>query len=168
MIDLTYKDFAFAEIVNYIPSWSWPELKFGVENRIISKNNIIDYAKDCLEENMENFEVVLEIVILDDKEDILRLINKLIVLENKNIETAIIIDKWRFAILLYLYMNRDKYSNVYEIIAEIAADFNHPEDMDGFIYYKPMGGVGRGSIHWENYLREQCIRYNVDFPSKHN
>ena len=67
-------------------------------------------------------------------------------------------DKWRFAMLLQLYFKRDQYTNVYEKIAEIGADFNHPKDMDGLIYYFPSTGISIEKS-WANYIKEQCKRF---------
>lgn len=161
MINLTYKDFLFTDIIKYIPNWTWQELKVALENKMISREDIIDYAKMILEEDIDNFDIILEIAIADVNDVLLPLMNKLITLENKQNEIEIL-NKWRFSILLYLYLNKDKYNNVYEIIAEISADFNHPEDMDGFIYYKPTDGIDM-IVHWKNYLKDQCNRYNITY-----
>ena len=153
--NLLYKDFKFSEVIKLIQNWTWRELSVGIKN-----NDIIEYSKIVLQDGIQNFDLILEIAISDVLDDIKSKAQVLVNLEdNEDIEK--IMDKWRFAMLLQLYFNKDKYSNVYEQISEIGADFNHPKDIDGFIYYMPADGTSL-DISWLNYLKEQCDRFDID------
>ena len=158
--NLLYKDFKFSEVIKLIQNWTWRELSVGLENEIIKNNDIIEYSKIVLQDGIQNFDLILESAISDVLDDIKSKAQVLVNLEdNEDIEK--IMDKWRFAMLLQLYFNKDKYSNVYEQISEIGADFNHPKDIDGFIYYMPADGTSL-DISWLNYLKEQCDRFDID------
>lgn len=163
MIEYTkplYKDFKFSKIINIIQDWSWRELSIGLDIGLITNVDIINYAKTILQNDMPNFDMILEIAIGDNQDEIKHKMQKII--DSEGVEsTDNIMDKWRFAMLLDLYFNRKEYSNVYEQVAEIATDFNHPKDMDGFIYYMPADGISL-DISWLNYLKQQCERFNVD------
>lgn len=155
-----YKDFKFFEIIKLIQNWTWREMSVGLEIEIIKNNDVIEYSKVILQDGIQNFDLILEIAISDALDDINHKVRKLVNLEDdEDIER--IMDKWCFAMLLQLYFNRNKYSNIYEQISEIGADFNHPKDMDGFIYYMPADGISL-DISWLNYLKEQCDRFDID------
>lgn len=130
------KDFKFLEMIDFIQNWTWRELNIGLEIELIDNVDVIEDSKSILQEDIQNFDLILDIVISEAVEDIKSKVQVLTNLE-KDEQIDVIMDKWRFAMLLQSYFKRDQYRNVYEQIAEIGADFNHPKDMDGLIYYFP-------------------------------
>ena len=156
-----YKDYNFNDILNYMSEWTWQEMKIGLKYKIITYEEVIDYAKFILDDQRDNYELVLELII---SEDVCyeALIDELICLEKAE-EVQNIMDKWCFSMLFQLYLNKFLYNNVYEKIAEIGADFNHPKYMDDFIYYMPSDGIDL-EASWIGYLKKQCIRFHIDCP----
>ena len=122
----------------------------------------IRILNSILQEGIQNFDLILDLAISEAVKDIKSKVQVLANLE-KNEQTDVIMDKWRFARLLQLYFKRDQYTNVYEKIAEIGADFNHPKDMDGLIYYFPSTGISIEKS-WANYIKEQCKRFGIHCP----
>ena len=156
-----YKDFKFLEMIDFIQNWTWRELNIGLEIELIDNVDVIEYSKSILQEGIQNFDLILDIAISDDVEDIKSKVQVLANLE-KDEQIDVIMDKWRFAMLLQLYFKREQYTNVYEKIAEIGADFNHPKDMDGLIYYFPSTGISIEKS-WINYIKEQCKRFGIHY-----
>lgn len=122
----------------------------------------IRILNSILQEGIQNSDLILDLAISEAVKDIKSKVQVLANLE-KNEQTDVIMDKWRFAMLLQLYFKRDQYTNVYEKIAEIGADFNHPKDMDGLIYYFPSTGISIEKS-WANYIKEQCKRFGIHCP----
>ena len=150
-----YTDFVFDDIWEYIPNWQWSEIKTGILECFISTDDVVKYAVHILEIGIDNYDDVLNLAIMEDYDydDILCLVEKLSSEEFLICEKQIV-NKWRFAMLLQLFQNKHKYTNVYMQIAEIDADFNHPDDMKSFVYFRPTDGISM-ETHWINYLKEK-------------
>ena len=56
--------------------------------------------------------------------------------------------------LLQLFRNKQKYENIYIQIAEIDADFNRPDDMRSFVYFRPTNGINM-KTNWIDYLEKK-------------
>ena len=76
----------------------------------------IRILNSILQEGIQNFDLILDLAISEAVKDIKSKVQVLANLE-KNEQTDVIMDKWRFAMLLQLYFKRDQYTNVYEKIA---------------------------------------------------
>lgn len=131
--------------------WDWRELLFGVENNIIGRSDVINYATHILDEGILGFDLVLKVAIADEYEDILLYIHELSNLENFKDNQAIE-DKWRYGILKELHDKKSNYDNFNKKVEEIYADFDYPEDMAGFIEYMPsIDGINMEES-WQEYL----------------
>ncbi|MCY9402612.1 DUF2247 family protein [Bacillus spizizenii] len=103
----------------------------------INKIEVMNYAVEYL----MNHPVVQQEEILElawgDKDEIEEAILNIIRVE-ENSFYAIEKRKWRYVILLEV---KSKYSDhateLLDKLAEVYADMNYPEDMEGFIYYQP-------------------------------
>lgn len=156
-----FTGFVFLDILKHIPKWSWDELEIGLKIGYITYKDIIEYAKHILDDNTEDYTYVLDLAIAEKNDDISGILNKLVTKSLINDE-EIIVGKWRYAILLQLFINRDAYENVYQEIAKIDADFNHPKDMRGFIYYRPFDGTDM-ETNWRNYLKDNSKIYGNNY-----
>ncbi|EAF2801659.1 DUF2247 family protein [Listeria monocytogenes] len=156
-----YNDFDFLKINEFIEAWTWQELATGLKYSIISRDDIVEYANKILGDKTLNFETVLELAIVNPLEDIIPILKKLLSFEEIQSEDYIM-DKWRFAMLLQLYINKGKYDNVYVQIAEISADFNEPKDMYAFIHYRPVTSLDM-MASWQDYLIKQCARFHINY-----
>ncbi|MCY8717923.1 DUF2247 family protein [Bacillus sp. S10C12M] len=101
----------------------------------INKIEVMNYAVEYL----MNHPVVQQEEILElawgDKDEIEEAILNIIRVEENSFYA---IEKWRYVILLEV---KSKYSDhateLLGKLAEVYADMNYPEDMEGFIYYQP-------------------------------
>ncbi|MCQ9209567.1 DUF2247 family protein [Granulicatella seriolae] len=132
-------------------SWLWQEILYGMENKILTRSDVINYATRILDEDILGFDWVLKIVIAKDYEDILPYIHELIDLEDDE-DTSIILDRWRYAILKELYSKKSNYEDFNGKVEEIYADFDYPEDMSGLIGYMPLVGGKTMEESWQGYL----------------
>ncbi|EGO5827575.1 DUF2247 family protein [Enterococcus faecalis] len=143
-----YDFFSFSQTKT---NWSWQEILYGMENKIIARSDVINYATRILDEGMLGFDWVLKIAIADEYEDILPYIYELGNLEDSE-DDSTIQDKWRYFILKELYAKKSNYENFNEKVEEIYADFDYPEDMAGFIGYMPSLDGKSMEESWQEYL----------------
>lgn len=143
-----YNFFSFSQTKT---NWSWQELLYGMENKIIDRSEVINFATHVLDEGILGFDWVLKIAIADEYEDILPYIHELINLEDSE-DNIMIQDKWRYAILKELYAKKSNYEDFNEKVEEIYADFDYPEDMAGFIGYMPSVDGKSMEESWQEYL----------------
>lgn len=143
-----YDFFSFSQTKT---NWSWQEILSGMENKIIDRSDVINYATRVLEEGILGFDWVLKIAIADEYEDILPYIYELINLEDSEDESTIQ-DKWRYFILKELYAKKSNYEDFNEKVEEIYADFDYSEDMAGFIGYMPSVDGKSMEESWQEYL----------------
>ncbi|EGO8079894.1 TPA: DUF2247 family protein [Enterococcus faecalis] len=143
-----YDFFSFSQTKT---NWSWQEILYGMENKIIARSDVINYATRILDEGILGFDWVLKIAIADEYEDILPYIYELGNLEDSE-DDSTIQDKWRYFILKELYAKKSNYENFNEKVEEIYADFDYPEDMAGFIGYMPSLDGKSMEESWQEYL----------------
>lgn len=143
-----YDFFSFSQTKT---NWSWQEILYGMENKIIARSDVINYATRILDEGILGFDWVLKIAIADEYEDILPYIYELINLEDSE-DDSTIQDKWRYFILKELYAKKSNYEDFNEKVEEIYADFDYPEDMAGFIGYMPSVDGKSMEESWQEYL----------------
>lgn len=131
--------------------WSWQELLVGLENKIISRKDIIKYAIFILDEGILGFELALKVAIADECEDIFPYIHELIKLETFE-ENKFTRDKWRYLILKELYDKKSEYDNFNQMVEEVYADFDYPDEMAGFIGFMPSINGKSMEESWREYL----------------
>ncbi|OEH82143.1 hypothetical protein BCR26_14350 [Enterococcus rivorum] len=122
-----------------------------MENKIITRSEVINFATHILDEGILGFDWVLKIAIADEYEDILPYIHELINLEDSE-DNSMIQDKWRYVILKELYSKKSTYEDFNEKVEEVYADFDYPEDMAGFIGYMPSVAGKSMEESWQEYL----------------
>lgn len=127
------KKIKFERICEVIPNWKWSELKVGLDKSIITKKEIISYAIASLSEEMEEFNKVLELSIAEEDE-VEQLLSELVLYDAEaNLEMAAL--KWIFAIIYDTYIHfKDE---VYEVIEDLYAEFNYPEQISNLVCYMP-------------------------------
>ena len=86
-----YDFFSFSQTKT---NWSWQEILYGMENKIIARSDVINYATRILDEGILGFDWVLKIAIADEYEDILPYIYELGNLEDSE-DDSTIQDKWK-------------------------------------------------------------------------
>lgn len=140
-------------------NWTWQELDWAIKRNIICKQDVINYAIKILNNGLKNFDLVLQLSIAEHYENIDSILEELMRSDEKKPEKCIE-DKWRYAILLYLYIHKDIIKNVYEDIEIVYADFDYPPDMNGFIRYMPLENDKGIEENWKQYLYEKKKKYH--------
>ena len=129
---LNYK-IDFDRICNVISSWTWGELVFGIEKTIIAINDVISYAKTILSDEVEQFNLVLELSI--SEEDEANTILDELLKNEKEQDIYLINNKWMFAIIYDAHIN-DKCS-IFDVIEDVYAEFEYPEIISNLVRYMP-------------------------------
>lgn len=147
--------------------YSWQEIAFALNNKIVNAEDVIRYAVFILDENILGFEIVLEITSLNADEDVFSFVETLAQLEEKQ-ELEEIKDKWLYLILKWLYENRIRIADVLKIVEELYELFDYPQSIVSFVRYMPSGAGDLGSLelnrqrlfnNWKGYL--------IDFEEEH-
>lgn len=148
-----YKSFNFETILNQIPKWTWKELYYAIKNGIINCNDVIYYAKYSVNESSND--LVYQLCLLEESEKIYNILKRLSEFELE--ETEYIKNKWIFAILLYFYKNKNKYSDPLSMVEEVYVDFDYPDSIRNLIRYMPVDddskyGDAEIYIKWKKYI----------------
>lgn len=160
-MDLSFLKYNFKSQIGLF-SWLWIEIKFGLDNHIIKNEDVIDYAIYIFDDNILGYDNVLQITLLDKDENVYPYLKKLVDLEGVK-DIRYIDDKWLYAILNWLYDNKDKYQDVLSIVEDIYEKFDYPNDIRSFVRYLPstFGDLGSKELNrqklfnnWEVYLKE--------------
>lgn len=140
--------------------YSWQEILFALEHKIITTEDIIKYAIFIIDENIIGFDIVLEITCLHSDEDVYPYLEKLIKLEDSQ-DIIDIKDKWLYLILKWLYEKRNDIANVLKIVEEVYEVFDYPNSIISFVSYMPSeaGDLGSSELNrerlfknWADYL----------------
>lgn len=129
---LNYK-IDFDRICSVISSWTWGELVFGIEKSIIAIKDVISYAKTILSDELEQFNLVLELSI--SEEDEAKIILDELLKTEKEQDIYLINNKWMFAIIYDAYIN-DKCS-IFDVTEDVYAEFEYPEIISNLVRYMP-------------------------------
>lgn len=158
-MELFFLNYDFKEEMKEI-KYSWQEILFALDNKIITAEDVIEYACYIINDRSEGFDIIMDIVCLDNGDDIYPHLHELIKLEEPQ-DIKDIKDKWLYLILKWLYENRNDIENVLEIVEEIYELFDFPESISSFVRYLPSEDGDLGSIelnrnrlfrNWDNYL----------------
>ena len=156
---ITYNDFNIDDLTKIILSWSWQEILFGLDNGLITDIDATEYAKTILSEDVPGFDHVMDLSIAESNEDVQPMIECLVDLENSQSE-EMIKRKWLYAILLHIYNKRDQYADPLELVEIIYADFDYPDEIEGFVRYMPISDLGYGvNGTAEEYLYDNWNKY---------
>lgn len=135
-------------LLQLIPIWTWSEIAFGLEEKILTEKDIMAYAKQILEDNMEQYELVMELAIADE-EEVGNLLLKLVCNSEKEEEDTIR-SKWMFAIIYnnYIYDKKD----IHKFIDNVYSEFNYPDEIENLIPYMPCDAGSTIDERLENYI----------------
>ncbi|MDF2474381.1 MAG: hypothetical protein K0R21_2163 [Anaerocolumna sp.] len=167
-LDLAYLKFNLSEVQERV-YFTWQELQNALTHKIIKKVDVIKYATFILKDGLLGFDIVLEISILDVDEDVSIYINQLVKLELVQ-EEEFIKEKWLYVILWFLYNNKNKYLDVFDLVERIYSDFDYPSKMSDFVRFMPISAKDfnyTGSYQtrmlrkWEDYLISEAIRLKI-------
>ena len=157
---LCFKNFSFVDLQCIISNWTWQEIKFGYDEKLITTMEISNYALHLLTENMLGFDDVLRLALVDDPyEDITNILSTLSSYEKPE-DQKYIFDKWRYVILQYVYDQKQNIDSLQEVVDCLYCDFNYPEEMEPFVSYMPCSNP-QSSINesFEEYLRKNKQKF---------
>lgn len=123
----------FEKLSTLLPNWSWQELRYGLNRKYITENDIVSYAVQILAEDIMLYDLILELSIADDDE-VEELLCRLTENEvEQNLDK--IEGKWVFSII-YLAYTCER-NHLYEIIDDVYTEFDYPEEIKNLIGYMP-------------------------------
>lgn len=117
---------------------SWCDILFGINNNYLNEESAIDYAIDLLsDENNSEYDKVMEIAILDRNESTILYVEKIVgdSCIEKEQETK---EKFLYSVLSFVYENKEKYDDAFEVVEVIYADFGFPKEISSFVRYMPI------------------------------
>lgn len=148
---------------------SWYDILFGINNNYLNEDNAIDYAIDLLsDEKHFGDDKVMEIAILHRNESTISYVEKIIddSCVEKEQETK---EKFLYSILSFVYENKKKYDDVFEVVEVIYEDFGCPKEISSFVRYMPIKepplatkelNEKRMYQYWAEYLKLQSKKRN--------
>ncbi len=144
----------FEKLSTLLPSWSWQELKYGLNRNLVTEGDIISYAMQILTEDTVQYDSVLELSIANENE-VDELLCKLI--ESEAEQTHEEIDsKWVFSIIYFAYTCER--NHLYEIIDDVYSEFDYPEKIRNLIGYMPCEDGRNMDKKVEEYIKENLTK----------
>ena len=128
---------AFSELKPLYDQWTWQELKWGWNNRILSEADIRAFALEQLDESDPLFELVLDIVTEEKYSlDIKQKLENLCQAETPESESEIR-QVWRNVTLLWITRLELDDKKLEDEIQLLFATFHSPDDMSCLIRWMP-------------------------------
>jgi hypothetical protein len=148
---------------------TWKEILYGIEKNYIYPDVAIEFAINEVSEKEEYPEELIELASLTKEESVHPYLKRLVDSEETQ-EDDVIRDKWLYLILDWIYNNKDKYLDSLQIVEEIYAEFDYPEQITTFVRYMPSDAPDLGSAqlneerlyrNWKSYLDSQKEQFST-------
>ena len=146
----------FEEVTSLIPNWKWVELKFGLLNYYLSEKEIINYANQLLDSEVECWDQVVQLAIADE-EEVDGLLDELI-LHEEEIDEQMIESKWIFAFVYHAFNYLT--TSMYSIIEDVYDEFNYPDEIKSLVYYMPCEDGVPIEEKLKMYIDENCEKWH--------
>ena len=141
-------------IYHKVPNFNWEELKYGPNKHYMDECGVSQYASETL--TLDSCDKQVELSSLDTEElfSAHELLHSL-AQNNSTIKDPSKI--WIYILLSWLFENKHNHIDPFEIIDEICADFEYPEELSTLIKYMPTTESSATSedqlVHnWEDFL----------------
>lgn len=137
MMKLSEFEIEYGYAVNVVPI-SWADVAVGRKMKIFSRNFAKDKANAILNSG-DYQDLFVELLDTDDEIDSIRIVDKIIALENiGSCEHHATAEKKLLLILLsWLYENQSAFIDPLGVVEEIYAEFDYPEEIEQFVRYMP-------------------------------
>ncbi|MBN3862001.1 DUF2247 family protein [Pseudomonas frederiksbergensis] len=123
------------QIYKKTPWLNWKELLYGFKHGLIDEKGVSEYACEALTEM--SLQEAIELASLLPQEDYLAT-NLLQSLADKDLSAETDTAKpWIFLLLSFLFEHQENYEDPFEIVEEIYADFDYPEEIAPLVRYMP-------------------------------
>lgn len=117
------------------PWLNWKELLYGFEHDFIDEKGVSEYAYEALTDKSP--QEAIELASLLPQEDYLTS-NLLQSLADKDLSPETDTAKpWIFLLLSFLFEHQENYEDPLEIVEELYADFDYPEEIAPLVRYMP-------------------------------
>lgn len=139
---------------------SWCDILFGINNHYLSEDSAIDHANDLLfDENYLEDDRVMEIAVLQRHDSTTPYIEKIVgkACIEKEEETK---EKFLYALLFFVYENKEKYEDSFEVVEIIYADFGYPKEISSFVRYMP---IQEPPLSTKELNEKRMYRYWADY-----
>ena len=141
---------------------------YAIEEGFLSAETAVEHAIAELEKNENPAPAIIDLACLKKGESIHPYIDNLAgtIPEHKNKETQ---EKILYALLNWVYEKKNEYSDPFEVVEIIYADFDYPKNISKFVRYMPCDqlplgtleeNIGRLYNNWKLFLDMQKQKYN--------
>lgn len=142
---------------------SWAEVQYGITERILRPQDVLEVAKDELEQEEDN-QLILQLASSSRDEPVLERVTQLAAAEPRQ-DLRAIQRKWAFLVLAWVLEHRDRYSDPLDIAEKVYADLDYPDEVAPFIRYMPSDELDLGSKElneqrlfqkWADYVKAEA------------
>ncbi|MGB3182235.1 MAG: DUF2247 family protein [Cyclobacteriaceae bacterium] len=136
-------------------SLDYEHILFGIQQHWITNEEVVKFAERRVTHGVVS-DVDYEIASL--LKDDVGMVSSIITenYENLDLSKDELKTFWLRAIVLYIYEHFGKYEDPFELLANLYADFNYPEEIKNLVYYNVPSDESQGG---KEYLMNQLERY---------
>jgi hypothetical protein len=163
-----------------LPPLTWSDIAFGYSKRFLGWRTPIEIAVKSIKEGRTDADI-LGLASIDKSETwkVGELLQRLAAKEGHQ-DASSIQGKWLFILLLWLYDNREQFSDPLQEVEEVYADFGYPDIISGFVRFLPPSdgydpkfhtkeeNQQRLYRHWEEYLERSAWAPRNEQPARKN
>jgi hypothetical protein len=145
----------------------WTEIKFGLDHQLLKPEGAIDKAMEQLCTSSETSKDLVELATMANSESVADLVSSLAGHELPAPD-QFVKDKWLYIVLAWVYENQKLLIDPLQIVEEVYADFDYPQQIVSFVRYMPTEDLNVGNLEqnearlfrsWRNYLSEMKDRF---------
>lgn len=142
---------------------TWREASFGVDAQLLAENAVVDLAANRLAAGEEPVAALVELADRSCTPWSREALDALAASEPEQSVDALR-RTWLYLVLAWYFERRADFSDPLQIVEEVYADFDYPEDIAHFVRYMPSKEPSLGSVsanearlveHWKAWLDEQ-------------
>lgn len=150
--------------------WSWQDILAGRELGLITLRTVVDAAVSQVEDPDPSPAIVELACCSSDDPDVLPLLHRLAEEEPGNAEGG---DLWLYLVLRWVLENRELFSDPFQVVEEVYADFDYPEVVAPFVRYMPSEEPDLGSREanearlldkWKVFIEREHARFRREDP----
>lgn len=148
---------------------SWPEILWGHDMGMIGWYELKEFARTSLQSACQTDDDKLSQLARLTKEDastagdLARSVSE----AGPDLDETAARRKWAYLLLKRLYERRDHITDPFGVIEHIYADFDYPEELEGFVRWMPASepvatpeeGQAKMDQRWRAYLAKSAVRF---------
>lgn len=152
-----------ADLVLSVP-WTWRSLAWGMQKGLVGRQVAVDAAVRLLSRKKEPPPAVVELAgCSKDDPDVENYVTRLAKEEDLDGASD---DPWLYLVLRWVLDNKEAFEDPLQVLEEVYADFDYPEEMTKFVRYMPSdepelgekGNEARLYDHWREFLDAERVR----------